>query len=954
MLEPRYDHKSVEEKIYKLWEKSGYFNPDRLPPINAELRRFTPTPKFGVGASADQRGEGQRKSASSPRKSAFTIIMPPPNANGSLHIGHAVFVTLQDIMIRFARMRGKKALWLPGADHAGFETWVVFDKKLEKEGRNKYEIGRRELFEEIWDFTQKNKKVMEGQLRRLGASCDWSREKFTLDPDIVETVCDTFEKLYKDGLVYRGERIVNWCAKHQTSLSDIESRFREQEDPLYYLKYGPFTIATARPETKFGDKYVVAHPDDERYKDYEDGQKIDLEWINGPVAATVIKDKAIDMAFGTGAMTITPWHDPIDFEIAERHKLDKEQIIDFRGKLLPVAGEFADLNANKARSLIIEKLSAKGLIEKIEPNYTHSVRVCYKCGNPIEPQIKSQWFIRMTEKPHTQNQNLKSLRDLGIEAAKKIKFFPESSKKTYLRWLENIRDWNISRQIVWGIRIPAWFCVACGAWRVRPKVKSKWFLVRHGETVWNKEKRTQGHMDVPLTETGKLQAHKAAETLRSEKIDLIISSDLGRCRTTAEIIAKATGAEIIFDSNLRERNLGIVQGMFAKDRDTMYPEIYTYEGKPPEGESFQELEARIWTAIRGHKKHHGHKNVVIVTHGGVIRIFLKRLKNWGLEEMFAFFPENAGITEFDILDPCSNCGNDLFEQDPDVFDTWFSSGQWPFATLMTTRPNKKDFKEFYPTDMMETGYDILAIWVVKMVMLGLYRTGEIPFRNVYLHGLVLDKDRQKMSKSKGNVVDPLGVAEIYGSDALRMALVAGNTPGRDIVISEEKIKGYRNFTTKLWNISRFVLMHNPALINADEKPIHTDKKSASISRNQHRSALTGKDKENLAEMKKTKKEVEKHLEHFEFHLAAEKIYHYIWHTFADKVIEEAKPRLREDFIIGRAWLKSERLKEKEVAYQTLETILLESLKMLHPFMPFVTEEIYRKFEPDKILMAERW
>src|SRR3989338_5092650 len=286
-LEPRYDHRAIEDRIYERWEKSDYFNPDNLPISKAAK--------------------------------PFTIIMPPPNANGSLHVGHAVFVTLQDILTRFWRMRGRQALWLPGADHAGFETQVVYDKKLDKEGRNRFQIPREELWKEIWNFTQENKKIMETQLRKLGASCDWSREKFTLDPNIIKEVQNTFIKMHKEGLIYRGERIINWCTKHQTSLSDIENQFREQKDNFYYLKYGPFTIGTARPETKFGDKYVVIHPADARYKKYREGEKINLEWINGPITATIIKDKAIDMKFGTGVMTITPWHDAIDFDIAERH-----------------------------------------------------------------------------------------------------------------------------------------------------------------------------------------------------------------------------------------------------------------------------------------------------------------------------------------------------------------------------------------------------------------------------------------------------------------------------------------------------------------------------------------------------------------------------------------------------------------------------------------------------------
>ena len=703
-LSGAYDPKRVEDKVYQRWEASGFFNPDKLP---------------------GKRGK------------PFTVIMPPPNANGALHIGHAVFVTLQDILVRFERMRGRRVLWLPGADHAGFETQVVFDKKLEKEGRSRRDIPRAELYQEMLAFTLENKKVMESQLRKLGASCDWSREKFTLDPDIVKTVTDTFAKLYADGLIYRGERIVNWCVKHQTTLSDLEVRYEEREDALYFLTYGPFTIATARPETKFGDKYVVMHPRDKRYAKYADGQKLQVEWINGPITATVVKDTVIDMKFGTGAMTITPWHDPIDFELALRLELEKEPIIDRYGKLLPIAGEFAGMKTSEARPKIVEKLKAKGLLAKVDPRYKHNVAVCYKCGSVVEPLIMPQWFVKM--KPLAE-------KAITVLRSGKIKIIPERYAKVYFHWLKNIRDWNISRQITWGIRIPAWF----------------------------------------------------------------------------------RGGEI-------------------------------HVGPAPQGHG--------WT------------------------------------------------------------------QDPDVLDTWFSSGQWPFATL--NFPNGRDFKQFYPTDVMETGYDILFFWVARMIMLGLYRTGKVPFRTVYLHGLVRDKDRQKMSKSKGNVIDPLGVAEIYGTDAVRMALVVGNLPGQDVVISEEKIRGYRNFANKLWNIHRFIGMRTK-----DEG-------------RRTKVVYSAQDKKWLAELKTLVKRVTTDIERLRFHHAAEALYHYTWHTFADKIIEGQKARLAGGDAAERA-----------KANALLVTIHSALLKLLHPFMPFITEKLWQDLQDAKVvtgakgteglLMVEPW
>lgn len=712
LLKP-YDPKETEGRIYKLWEESGYFNPDKLPERHKE---------------------------------PFTIIMPPPNANGSLHAGHAVFVTIEDLMVRYKRMNGYKALWVPGADHAGFETQVVYEKKLEKEGRSRFQMEREDLYREIMDFTLGNKSFMEGQLRQLGASCDWSREKFTLDPDVIATVYKTFQKLSDDGLLYRGKRIINWCAKHQTSLSDIETDFKEKEDPFYYFKYGPFTIGTARPETKFGDKYVVMHPDDPRYTEYKEGQKIDLEWINGSITATIIKDEAIDMEFGTGVMTITPWHDAIDFGIAERHGLDREQIIDLRGKLLPIAGEFAGMKTSEARAKIVEKLKEKGLLVKVEEKYKHNVKVCYKCEQPIEPQIQDQWFVK-----------IKPLAEKAIEAVRggKISFVTEKYEKIFYNWMENIQDWNISRQIVWGIPIPAKLCEACG-------------------------------------------------------------------------------------------------------------------------EGFVDIEDKI-TA-------------------------------------------------------CPKCGGSV-KKDIDTFDTWFSSGQWPFAVLGGTE--SEDFKTYYPTDVMETGGDLIFFWVSRMIMFGIYRTGEIPFKTVYMHGMVRDKHGLKMSKSKGNVISPLEMTDKYGTDAFRMALVVGNTPGSDMNLSEDKIKGYKHFANKIWNAARFVLSNSEGL-DTENAP-----------------ELLDEDKAILAGLEESIKEITTDIENYRFYMAGEKLYHYFWHTFADVIIESSKPRL-----------SGTDEKSKRSAQWTLSKILETNLKALHPFMPFVTEEIWGMLplsrlnldngETKKLLIIETW
>lgn len=888
-LGPRYNHNEVEEKIYRLWEKSGYFNPDKLP-------------------------DGKKRKP-------FTIIMPPNNANGLLHMGHAVGLTLQDILIRFWRMRGRKTLWLPGADHAGFETQVVYDKKLDKEGRNKHEISREQLWKEIWDFTQENKAKMYEQTRKLGASCDWSRETFTLDPKIIETVYETFEKLHEDGLIYRDLKIVNWCSKHRTALSDLEVKYVEREDPLYYVKYGPLTLATVRPETKFGDTALAVNPKDARYKKYI-GKEVGAKGILGLLKFKVIGDEAVDPKFGTGVVKVTPAHDQADFEIWQRHKKEiagPKIIIDEAGRLTGEVGEFRGLKVAEAREKVAERMKEIGILEKVEPNYKHQVATCYKCGNTLEPLPRPQWFVKM-----------KPLAEPAMKAVKagKVKIYPKRSEKAYSHWLKNIRDWNISRQIVWGIRIPAWFCLKCSAPKINAEIKAKWFLVRHGETNANKNQWLSGHKDEPLNENGKEQAEETAKKLVGLDIDLIISSDLSRARETAKIIARKLGVEVVIDKELREKNYGEWEGKtfdeISKKHGFDFWDLYKrYEFQTPGGERWQEVEERIWGAFNKHRGTHKHKNIVIVSHGGALRMLRKKIMNLTIEESLSRPGiKNSEVIRLDILEKCERCGGDLYEQDPDVFDTWFSSGQWPFVTLMK---NTKDFREFYPTDVMETGYDILFFWVARMIMLGLYRTGKVPFKNVYLHGLVRDKDRQKMSKSKGNVVDPLGVADTYGTDAVRMALVIGNTAGNDIVISEDKIRGYRNFATKIWNASRFILMNKKAGFSK-VKP-----------------KFTPVDKKHLVEAKKTGARVAKHLERYEFHLAGEVAYHYFWHQFADKVIESSKTRLAGDDLSAAA-----------AAYKTLEEILIRSLKMLHPFMPYITEEIYHKFNPKKLLMVEAW
>ncbi len=714
-MEKKYNSQEVEGRTYRFWEETGCFNPDNL-------------------------------AGSEP----FTIVLPPPNVTGNLHMGHAAMIAYQDILIRYNRMKGKKALWIPGTDHASIATSSKVEKRIyEEEGKTRHDLGREEFLKRVESFAQESHDTIVNQVKRMGASLDWSREAFTLDDKRNLAVKTAFKRMYEQGLIYRGQRIVNWDPLMKTNVSDDELEREERKTSFYYLKFGPFIIGTSRPETKFGDKYVVMHPEDKRYLDYKHGQEIEVEWINGKVKAIIIKDKAVDPEFGTGVMTITPWHDLTDFEIAERHNLEKEQIIDFDGKLLSIAKEFSGMEIEKARPLIVEKFKKKNLLSEVDENYRHSVAVNSRGGGLIESQIKEQWFIDVNKKFRIEKSNIEGIKD-GQETNFKelmrkpietgqIRIVPEMFQKIYYHWIDNLRDWCISRQIWYGHRIPVWY----------------------------------------------------------------------------------------------------------KDE-----EVYC-DVEPPEG------------------------------------------KGW--------------------------------KQDPDTLDTWFSSGLWTFSTLGWPEETS-ELKLYHPTSVMETGYDIIFFWVARMVMMTTYHMNDIPFENVYLHGLVLDEKGKKMSKSLGNTIDPLDMVEKYGADATRISLIVGATAGTDIRLSEDRIRGYRNFTNKLWNVSRFVLM-NTEDYNAEEKL-----------------EWTPKDREIFDGFKKTAKKATEQLENYQFSHAAENLYHYLWHNFADKVLEESKEVLEN---------KKTRKTRQEVLLEVLKGII----KTLHPFIPFVTEEIYQLLpikEKKKTIMIEDW
>jgi len=701
-----YSHKDVEEKIYKEWEAAGYFRPEN-----------------------NSKGK------------PYCIILPPTNANGALHFGHAMYV-IEDILIRFHRMKNFSALWLPGTDHAGIETQFVFEKKLREKGKSRLDFKREELYEMINKYVNENRGGIEKQLRRLGFSLDWSREKYTLDKDIVGIVCDTFRKLFADGLAYRAKRLVNYCTFDGTSFSDLEVVHEDRVSSLYYIKYGPLVLATTRPETKFGDTAVAVHPKDIRYKKYV-GQDLEIETVLGRAKIKVIADESVDPKFGTGVVKITPAHDFNDFETGARHNLPMKQVIGFDGKMNHFAGKFEGLYFKQARKAIVEEMQKKGLIEKIDENYKNRVGLCYKCKNILEPLPLEQWFIKT-----------KPLAELAIDAAKKgkIKIYPKSFEKRYLQFLENIRDWNISRQIVWGIQIPAWKCKECSEW--------------------------------------------------------------------------------------------------------------------------------------------------VVTSG-------------------------------EIPQECK-CGSKDLDRDQDTFDTWFSSGQWPYVTLKTTNNLK-----FYPVDVMETGYDILPWWVARMVMLGIYIQEkqevkeiekQIPFKNILLHGLVNDPYGKKMSKSKDNVVNPLELVGQYGADAVRFALIYGNATGHDQALSYPKLDAARKFTNKLWNMARFIKMKQ---IQNSKFKIQNSDELLKLAKNKN-------DKKMIEKTQQLVEKVTGDLEKYNFNYAAEALYEFIWHEFADKYIEDVKNRIDEN------------------SYLILNNLYLILLKLLHPFMPFVTEEIYQRLKFGKSIMIDEW
>ena len=729
-MDKAYDHKKHEEMIYKLWEESGAFGPS---------------------------------SSGKP----YTILMPPPNANASLHAGHAMY-TIDDIMVRWKRMEGYSAVWIPGTDHAGFETQFVYEKNLAKEGKSRMDFDRATLYQNIYNFVSENSGLIFKQFRRLGFSADWQRNVFTLDKNVTDKVFETFRQMETEGKIYRDEYMVNYCTHCGTSLAELEIDHEERVDSLYYMKYGPFILATVRPETKFGDTAVAVNPKDKRYQEWI-GKEIEVEGLIGKFKVTVIADEMVDPEFGTGVVKVTPAHDPNDFEMGKKHGLEIKQVIGLDGRLNDKCGKYSGLKVAEARRVVVEDLQKSGLMEKIDDKYTHSVGVCYKCRRVLEPMVILNWFIKVDE-----------LKKPVIAAVKKdrVVFSPRRFKKQMLDWLTIMHDWPISRQIAWGIRIPAWYNV-------------------------------------------------------DENPNMEISV-------------------LVDDKKIR----GSVGKLMS------------------EGLSFEKIER-------------------------------------GLQATFA--PKGARY----VVSPTAPDSRSL--QETDTFDTWFSSGQWPLVTL-----KGDEFSNRFPTDFMGTLSDILKFWVSRMMMFSLYLAGEIPFKNVYLWSMVADSKGIKMSKSKGNVINPIELVDKYGADALRMTLVYGVAPGSKIPLSEDKVRGMRNFSNKIWNIGRFLQLMYEEYGKEISYPESYE--------------LTQEDKDILSDLEKLISSVTKGLDTFRYAESAEAIYEFLWHKFADVYVESIKER-----------------KNDPGALAVSRHVYLMCLKMLHPFMPFVTEAVWQEFRKNRLMgIQEEW
>jgi valyl-tRNA synthetase len=742
-MDSKFEHKKVEQEIYAAWEKSG---------------AFAPNPK----------AEGK----------PFTIVLPPPNASGKMHMGNVLMIAIEDLMIRYHRMKGDPTLWIPGTDHAGFETQITYERELKKQGKSRFEFDRQTLYQNIWEFVQNNKSVIEGQIKQMGASVDWNHYTFTLDPHVVSTVYSTFAKMHKEGLVYRDNYMVNYCPKCGTTFADLEILHEDRVDKLYYIKYKLVgseeyvTVATVRPETVMLDTHMAVHPDNEKTKELI-GKKVENPLTGDEME--IIADTFVDPAFGTGIVKLTPAHDKNDYEASKKHNLPVIIGIGMDGKMTSAAGTYAGKSVFTARKEVVEELQAKGLVEKINDKYEHAVTVCYKGGHDIEPMILPNWFVKV-----------ESLKKPALEAVENgsVKIYPEWRKITYTKWMEEMHDWPISRQVVWGIRIPVCYPV--------------------------------------------------------------------------------------------DKNPNLQVTFLNKD-----------------------------------------KQVVAGTVGELLKTYLFEDIRDGLQTLIAPAGSECIVSE--------KSPGEGYLQETDTFDTWFSSGHWPLVTL--NYPDSDDFKKFYPTSVLETGWEIIRFWVSRMIMFGIYLTGKPPFEYVYLHGMVRAADGKKMSKSLGNVINPDEYMEQYGVDALRMGLIAGTATGKDFSFPKDKIVGYRNFGNKLWNMARFYHMMSE---KAGKEVTWYEPQM---------NGLTESDTAILKQLLETITSVDDLLSKFRFAEAGDTIYHFMWDEVAAKYLEEIKSR-----------------EDLGVALSVLRHIILTGLKLLHPFMPFVTEAIWKEMpkQEEEMLITAAW
>lgn len=1246
-----YNPQSTEEEILKFWLDGNYYSPE-------------------------YKNENKLSTASKSDRETFTIILPPPNANGNLHLGHMSGYAYQDLMGRFERMRGKEVLLLPGKDHAGIQTEVVFERELEKKGKSKQIIGREKFYELCYDFCMKNAENARNQEKRIGLSADFDRELFTLDPKIVDEVMEAFELMYKDGLVYRDKRIINWCVRCQSALADIDTEFKDSTTPFFYFKYpflepdqkalelkkkwqgkdvdwvferdktldgknklpfsfgkldqteviaigysdlepgqtqsgivigiqmrldsnyrivvvsenfdgdlktelneiftfeatyyagahvilfdeypedifytNGFILGTVRPETKFGDTALAVNPDDERYKEFV-GKEFEVMTLNGPTKINIIGDKAVNKEEGTGMLKVTPAHSVEDWEIANRHTeeaMPEKQVIDFNGKLNHLTGKYEDMNIKEARKAMIEDLKEAGTLVYLDQEYKNRIRICERCKHPVEPLISYQWFV--------------DTKPLKAEAKRLVEegfteIMPEGKKKTYMQWMNTPEDWCITRQLWWGYRLPVWYkgkreqyVTETGEVKEKiagkvieskkdyqdllyvgknnpesPKIflipgkhvyaKRKLFpdlrkkypntveldvnnpedptyqdyietfskhdfkdqiivthsrggsaikrylvensipvkklimlaipssirekyvgthseefykpiddekfsslveemifihsdndelisledventyknkfpnakfyvehdkghyaeeerdessekleevldnlysgktqkltFIRHGETDQNVEARWIGRTDPDLSENGRQKAKELAEEI-SKDFDVIITSPLKRAKETAEILNSELNVELIENDLLMERDFGNLENKTWSEFKAEFPEEAaknnpSFQANLDKGESIEQVEARVekfidWLTMQGFK------NPLIATHAGIIRVLERKLNNETPEESRGNDPENLEIRKYEV-------SVEKWQQDEDVLDTWFSSGQWPYVTLMA---QEGDYDKYYPTQVMETGWDILLFWVTRMMLLNPYRAKKknpdatdekiAPFKNVYLHGLVLDKNGIKMSKSKGNGIDPFEMMQKYGTDALRFSFVKGNSVGQNYRLYEEKIASNRNFCNKIWNASKFAMFNFEDV--ADKLP---ELKREDLS-------FEKEDEEFLEHINKLVEDTTRRLEEFQFGVAAEELYSSFWATFADIYIEQVKTRLYTKDKEGNAINTSEEAQKSRLAGQwTLYYALEAYLKLLHPFIPFVTEAIWQKMpkhqEEAESIMYSKW